>query len=203
MWLKLHFPIATSAILAELPLLLHRMAEQDNTVQIVQVAVGVRPIEDMPLLRNVLRAAESVVPQGAPDWIKVYSLSESYLTHFVIFMQMANGQWRKLERNPEKMRDGGVRLTEAPDNLTIGTTLHDRTMIVAIENIAIDLESVETFQKQQETKRYNPLTTNCQHLAWEFFAEFAPRDVPFAFWARQLQNKRKELEKQQGWLKAR
>ena len=181
------------------------MVDQDNIVQIVQVAVGVRPIEDMPLLCKVLGAAESVVPQGAPDWVKVYSLSESYLTHFVIFMQMANGQWRKLERNGrKKMCDGGVRLTEDPDNLRIGTTLHegttlhDRTMIVAIENIAINLESVKRFQKQQEAKRYNPLATNCQHLAWEFFAEFAPRDVPFAFWARQLQNKRKELEKQQG-----
>lgn len=63
------------------------MADQDNTVQIVQVAVGVRPIEDMPLLCNVLRAAESVVPQGAPDWVKVYSLSESYC-HF-----HADGKW--------------------------------------------------------------------------------------------------------------
>ena len=140
-----------------LPLPLHRMADQDNIVQIVQVAVGVRPIEDMPLLCKVLGAAEPVVPQGAPEWVKVYSLRESYLTHFVIFMQMANGQWRKLERNGrKKMCDGGVRLTEDPDNLRIGTTLHegttlhDRTMIVAIENIAIDLEFVKRFQKQQE-----------------------------------------------------
>ena len=149
-------------------------------------------------INGVLKALE--VPEWMPELVRVYSLSELYMTHFRLYCQVSPSKWLRLERVEDfKGVTGGVhfKVLREPDG-GLGSriesdTFGDRiihTIICDVKNVDFRIQDLLQFRQDQGRVAYDLLRNNCQHFVFEALQHIgAPPTESFPRWARTLQEK--------------
>lgn len=162
--------------------------------RITRIAIGVKPLETP--INGVLKALE--VPEWMPESVRVYSLSELYMTRFRLYCQASPSKWLLLERVEDFTGvTGGVhfKVLREPD-CDVGSriesdALGDRiihTIICDVQDVDFRLQSLLQFRQDQSKKKYRLLSNNCQHFVFNALQHIgAPPTDSFPRWARKLQ----------------
>ena len=164
--------------------------------RITRIAIGVKPVETP--INGVLKALE--VPEWMPFSVRVYSLSELYMTHFRLYCQVSPSKWLRLERVEDfKGVTGGVhfKVLREPDcglgSRIESDTFGDRiihTIICDVKNVDFRIQDLLQFRQDQGRVAYDLLRNNCQHFVFEALQHIgAPPTESFPRWARTLQEK--------------
>ena len=141
--------------------------------RITRIAIGVKPVETP--INGVLKALE--VPEWMPFSVRVYSLSELYMTHFRLYCQVSPSKWLRLERVEDfKGVTGGVhfKVLREPDcglgSRIESDTFGDRiihTIICDVKNVDFRIQDLLQFRQDQGRVAYDLLRNNCQHFVFE------------------------------------
>jgi len=159
--------------------------EQDTTIS--KFAIGVRPFK-IPIVNELLKACE--MPMYMPEPMRVYSLSESYMCHFILYCQLGPSLWLQVERHSDVTRTGGVDLSvveKEAGNIRLGSSVGDvRICYESPSNF--NLRALLNFTQSQSRASFALLRNNCQHFVFTATSQLHRQPTcNFPVWARRLQ----------------
>ena len=159
--------------------------EQDATIS--KFAIGVRPFK-IPIVNELLKACE--IPMYMPEPMRVYSLSESYMCHFILYCQLGPSLWLQVERHSDVTRTGGVDLSvveKEAGNIRLGSSVGDvRICYESPSNF--NLRALLNFTQSQSRASFALFRNNCQHFVFTATSQLHRQPTcNFPVWARRLQ----------------
>ncbi len=122
--------------------------------------------------------------------MKVYTLSELYMCHFILYCQLGPSMWLQVERHSDFTRTGGPDLSvveKDAGNIRLGSIV-DNARICKETDSNFKLHALLRFTQSQSQASFALFRNNCQHFVFAAVSELhAPPDCEFPVWARRLQ----------------